>query len=1203
MMKIAANGFRFATLVALVLMTGAQAARAGDTRFTNTDNENNASAGIADNDMDRSVGNSDGAHPIEFNINVPVVPVSSAKLTVQAFDVDEESGEVDEVRINGHLLGRLSGDDQIWNATIFTVNPAFIVAGNNRVQIDVDTSGDPTNWVVNVDWAQLLIDGGSQLNGNNGLVSITGHSIAAGTVTINTQAAVHSTSGGNFRMEVSIVDPTGNTTSVVSQNFSATANQNLTLNFAPTYPLAGGTGTYTVNAQLFYINPQNFPVQQDIATTQFAHTQNVGPSFADTDGDGLTDAYEATLGTNPALPDTDGDGVNDGQELIDGTDPLDADSDNDGLNDGQEKVRGTNPLVADTDGDGVNDGQEVTNGTNPLDNDSDNDGLTDGQEQIRGTNPLMPDTDGDGVNDGQEVTNGTNPLDNDSDNDGLTDGQEQTLGTNPLLPDTDGDGISDGTEVGPNPGTPLDSDGDFVPDVLEPVNQDNDGDGIVDSTDNDSDNDGITDQIEKGGPTAPFRDTDADGTPDYRDRDSDNDRIPDALERGGTTAVDSDNDGTPDYRDRDSDNDGIPDALEGGGLGIDSDNDGIDDQFDVNATGGSDANRDGVDDAMTPRSTDSDGRADYRDVDSDDDGILDTREGNALGTDTDNDGIDDYYDVGTVGGADANNDGVADSRAVPDTDGDTVADFRDLDSDNDAIYDVVEGGRTDIDRNALADAGVVPSSLVPDTDNDGTPDFRDLDSNNDGTRDITGAGFGALDGNGDGRIDSTSDADRDGIVGSRDLAPQIFGSTTDDDNDGVGDGIDLDLDNDGIPNSVEGSADTDGDGIRDVADLDSDNDGIADLVEAGGVDANGDGRLDNFVDANGNGLGDAVDTARGGTALPVPDTDRDGLANFVDLDSDADGLFDVFEAGGSDADRNGRVDSIVDVARDGFADIYQGGTGTALPRPDTDSDGARDYLDVDSDNDGTPDAREGAADSDGDGTPNFRDAPGILETTLGGVGALNPAWLFALALLLAMRRVGRRVPAIATSLLIVVIGGGTPPVRAADTAVVEDADRWYVSGEIGITRLEPRNRNGGYRLGDSSSSGYRLSAGYRWAPRWSAELHYADLGKAGIDSDNAAVGRLGDITYRVVALGAEWVPLRSGYEPRLVPVITGGLVVTAHSVNDARIRYDKLHGTGLYLGVGALWRVTPRWSLQGRLLSYDRDEFAATVGVRFAPRR
>ena len=53
--------------------------------------------------------------------------------------------------------------------------------------------------------------------------------------------------------------------------------------------------------------------------------------------------------------------------------------------------------------------------------------------------------------------------------------------------------------------------------------------------------------------------------------------------------------------------------------------------------------------------------------------------------------------------------------------------------------------------------------------------------------------------------------------------------------------------------------DVDGDEIPNFLDLDSDNDGIADVVEAGGTDVNGDGRADNYVDADGDGFNDVVD--------------------------------------------------------------------------------------------------------------------------------------------------------------------------------------------------------------------------------------------------------------------------------------------------------------------------------------------------------
>jgi len=89
------------------------------------------------------------------------------------------------------------------------------------------------------------------------------------------------------------------------------------------------------------------------------------------------------------------------------------------------------------------------------------------------------------------------------------------------------------------------------------------------------------------------------------------------------------------------------------------------------------------------------------------------------------------------------------------------------------------------------------------------------------------------------------------------------------------------------------SIDTDGDSIPDHVDLDSDNDGISDLEESGqdpsAVDLNNDGIVDGGIDANG------VPQAANGGVTPV-DSDNDGFADFLDLDSDDDGIPDTVEA-------------------------------------------------------------------------------------------------------------------------------------------------------------------------------------------------------------------------------------------------------------------------------------------------------------------
>ena len=52
------------------------------------------------------------------------------------------------------------------------------------------------------------------------------------------------------------------------------------------------------------------------------------------------------------------------------------------------------------------------------------------------------------------------------------------------------------------------------------------------------------------------------------------------------------------------------------------------------------------------------------------------------------------------------------------------------------------------------------------------------------------------------------------------------------------------------------------------------------------------------------------------------DFDGDGVENRLDLDSDNDGIYDIVEEGGIDADDNGVADDLTDLDNDGLADIY-----------------------------------------------------------------------------------------------------------------------------------------------------------------------------------------------------------------------------------------------------------------------------------------
>lgn len=160
--------------------------------------------------------------------------------------------------------------------------------------------------------------------------------------------------------------------------------------------------------------------------------------------------------------------------------------------------------------------------------------------------------------------------------------------------------------------------------------------------------------------------------------------------------------------------------------------------------------------------------------------------------------------------------------------------------------------------------------------------------------------------------------------------------------------------------------DLDSDGVADVLDIDNDNDGIPNVYETlmiANPDPDRDGTTfgTTWVDANNNGLSDIYE------GLTVADSDSDGVPNYLDLDSDNDTIFDSVEADWKgDVDVNGdgtgdgndmAVDSpTASTDGDGYLSILDAndtdldkndfGTYAYQPPTDSDLDGIPDYIDV-----------------------------------------------------------------------------------------------------------------------------------------------------------------------------------------------------------------------------------------------------------------
>ena len=124
------------------------------------------------------------------------------------------------------------------------------------------------------------------------------------------------------------------------------------------------------------------------------------------------------------------------------------------------------------------------------------------------------------------------------------------------------------------------------------------------------------------------------------------------------------------------------------------------------------------------------------------------------------------------------------------------------------------------------------------------------------------------------------DCDGDSYNNSIDVFPFNLREWYDTDKDQVGNNKDLDDDNDGILDSLEGNDDFDNDGIPNSLDSDSDGDGCTDVVEAGYIDSDNDGIL--------------------GSGEIVVDLDGKDLSNegYKDInDGDLNNIYDYLEFG------------------------------------------------------------------------------------------------------------------------------------------------------------------------------------------------------------------------------------------------------------------------------------------------------------------
>ena len=246
----------------------------------------------------------------EFAIYVGQASGSNATLTIRAHDVDEESGELDEVYINGQLLGYLSGTDGTWSTTSFNITNQVLYDADNTIRVWIDPDGgEATTWVAELDWGQILIDGGSAEDAEITSVSASGDWNA-----IQVQVGVSATNADAYRLEINLLDSTNNNKDIAVDSFSMSAGQSTTRFNTVSLPSEPSGGEiFTIEANLFN---DTTGIQQNVKTTTWTSASEPPTDLllsANTIDENL--ASGSTVGT---LSTVDPDSVSHTYTLIDG---------------------------------------------------------------------------------------------------------------------------------------------------------------------------------------------------------------------------------------------------------------------------------------------------------------------------------------------------------------------------------------------------------------------------------------------------------------------------------------------------------------------------------------------------------------------------------------------------------------------------------------------------------------------------------------------------------------------------------------------------------------------------------------------------------------------------------------------------------------------------------------------------------------------
>ena len=199
----------------------------------------------------------------------------------------------------------------------------------------------------------------------------------------------------------------------------------------------------------------------------------------------------------------------------------------------------------------------------------------------------------------------------------------------------------------------------------------------------------------------------------------------------------------------------------------------------------------------------------------------------------------------------------------------------------------------------------------------------------------------------------------------------------------------------------------------------------------------------------------------------------------------------------------------------------------------------------------------------------------------------------------------------ATAAILSVAVTVTAPLLAAPAAKTADDARWFVSGSVGYSMVEPASDCDCYRITDDRDAGFMLAVGYDLTRYFSVEGYYADLGEAEVSNiGNQPIGHVGYRDYGVTALAYFYnqspqppSPYYYAPIPRQGFSLYGRIGIGAMD-NSSNLPLERDSDLHLLIGAGAEYGWRDGFGVRLEYTAYDEDAAMLTVGLvkRFGQR-